>query len=37
MAKLPNAEQAFIDARKITGSLLNRAHPFGGAKAAFFD
>jgi len=37
MAKLPNAEQAFIDARKITAYLLNRAHPFGGAKAVFFD
>lgn len=37
MAKLPNAEQAIIDARKITAYLLNRAHPFGGAKAAFLE
>jgi len=36
MAKLPNVEQAYIDARKITAYLLNTAHPFGGAKAAFF-
>ena len=37
MAKLPNVEQAFIDARKITAYLLDRVHPFGGPKAAFFE
>jgi len=37
MAKLHNAEQAIIDEPKITAYLLNRAHPFGGAKAAFFE
>jgi len=37
MAKLPNVEQAFIDERKITAYLLNRAHPFGSAKTAFFE
>jgi hypothetical protein len=34
--KLPNAEQAIVQERKITHYLLNRAHPIGGAKAAFF-
>lgn len=36
MAKLPHADSAIIDERKITAYLLDRAHPFGGAKAAFF-
>ena len=37
MEKLPNAEQAIIDERKITAYLLNREHQFGSAKAAFFQ
>ena len=37
MAKLPNGERAIVDERKITAYLLNREHPFGGAKANFFE
>ena len=36
MAKLPNAESAYIDLRKITGYLLSEAHVKGRLKAAFF-
>ena len=36
MAKLPNAEAAFIDPRKIAGYLLSTTHPRGRAKAIFF-
>jgi hypothetical protein len=34
--KLPNAEHAIVQERKVTHYLLNRAHPIGGAKATFF-
>ncbi|HKQ38822.1 MAG TPA: hypothetical protein VJ063_12145 [Verrucomicrobiae bacterium] len=34
--KLPNAHFAFVPELKITGYLLNPAHPAGGSKAAFF-
>lgn len=34
--KLPNAELAIVPERKVTLYLLNRAHPIGGSKAAFF-
>ena len=37
MAKLPGSESAIIDERKITAYLLNRQHPLGGPKAAFFE
>jgi filamentous hemagglutinin len=37
MATLPNVDRAIIDERKLTGYLLNRAHRFGGGKAAFFE
>ena len=36
MAKLPNAESAHIDPRKVSDYLLNLRHPDGGPKAAFF-
>jgi Domain of unknown function (DUF6883) len=36
MAKLPNAETASIDPRKVTHYLLSTAHPRGRAKAIFF-
>ncbi len=35
MAKLPNAESAYIDPRKVSDYLLNLRHPDGGPKAAF--
>lgn len=34
--KLPNADQAVIPQRKITGYLLSLTHPDGRGKAAFF-
>lgn len=34
--KLPNAEFAIVSERKVTHYLLDKAHPIGGAKAAFF-
>ena len=34
--KIPHAIRARIPDRKITGYLLNPAHPAGGSKAAFF-
>ncbi len=36
MSKLPNAERAIVDERKITGYLLSETHPRGKAKAAYF-
>ncbi len=36
MTKLPNAESAYIDPRKITGYLLSDTHPRGRPKAAYF-
>jgi len=36
IARLPNADRAIIDQKKITGYLLDPTHPFGRAKAAFF-
>jgi uncharacterized protein DUF6883 len=35
-SRLPNADAAIIDERKITDYLLARHHPAGRAKAAFF-
>src|SRR5712692_9798109 len=35
-ARLPNAQLAIIDRRKITGYLLATSHPAGRGKAAFF-
>lgn len=34
--KLPNADQAIVDRRKIMDYLLSRRHPDGRSKAAFF-
>ena len=34
--KLPGAEQAFVERKKIQGYLLNREHPDNGGKADFF-
>jgi hypothetical protein len=34
--RLPNAELATLPEQKITGYLLNPAHPAGGSKASFF-
>ena len=34
--KLPNAEHAVVEREKITGYLLNAAHPDNGGKAPFF-
>jgi hypothetical protein len=36
MAKLPNADRAVIDDKKITGYLLCDTHHVGGPKSAFF-
>ena len=36
MAKLPNAENAIIDRRKITDYLLCETHELGAPKAQFF-
>ena len=35
--KVPNAEHAFIDARKLTDYCLNENHPVGKHKARLFD
>jgi hypothetical protein len=34
--KLPNADQAIIDAAKLHGYLLSATHPVGRFKAKFF-
>ena len=34
--KLPNADRATVDARKVRGYLLSRTHPIGRFKVAFF-
>jgi hypothetical protein len=34
--KLPNAHLAIVEQEKITGYLLNTAHPDNGGKASFF-
>jgi hypothetical protein len=34
--KIPYASSAVVSDRKITGYLLNPAHPVGGSKALFF-
>ena len=34
--KLPNAERAVIDERKVRDYLLSRTHPIGRFKASFF-
>ena len=36
IVKLPNADQAIIDGRKLYGYLLSFAHPTGRFKARFF-
>ena len=36
MARLPNAEEAVIDAEKLRSYVLSSAHPVGRFKAAFF-
>ena len=36
MTRLPNADQAIVPERKITGYLLADDHPSGGPKSAFF-
>ncbi len=35
MAKLPNIDAAFVEDAKLTGYLLNHAHPRGAPKARF--
>lgn len=35
--RLPNADLAVIESRKIVDYLLNAAHPDNGGKAAFFE
>ena len=35
--RLPNADQAFVEDRKITTYLLSRSHRYGAAKCAFFE
>ena len=37
MAKLPNADRAYIDPAEITDYLLCPTHPKGGPKCAFFE
>ena len=37
ISRLPNAQLAVIDQRKITDYLLAQAHPAGRGKAAFFQ
>jgi hypothetical protein len=37
MPRVPNADQAIIDPRKITDYLLSQTHPDGAPKAAFFE
>ena len=36
MSRLPKAELAVVDERKIAEYVLSTGHPFGRAKAAFF-
>ena len=35
--RLPNAQNAVVERRKLTDYLLNAAHPDNGGKAAFFQ
>jgi hypothetical protein len=35
--KLPNADRAVLESRKVVDYLLNAAHPDNGGKAAFFE
>lgn len=35
--RLPNAENAIVDRRKITHYLLSKTHPEGAPKAKFFE
>jgi hypothetical protein len=35
--RLPNAEDAIVDRRKLVGYLLARDHPLGRTKAAWFE
>ncbi len=35
--KLPNAEKAVVERKKVADYLLNAAHPDNGGKAAFFE
>jgi hypothetical protein len=35
--KLPNADLAVLESRKVVDYLLNAAHPDNGGKAAFFE
>jgi hypothetical protein len=37
MPLLPNANRAVIEPNKITSYLLSHLHPYGSAKAAFFE
>lgn len=34
--KLPNADQAVVEQKKVVDYLLNEAHPYGRSKARFF-
>ena len=36
LARLPNAEKAIIEAKKLSGYILSSTHPVGRFKAAFF-
>lgn len=36
MTRLPGAESAFVDQRKVSAYLLDAAHPQNGGKARFF-
>ncbi len=36
MKRLPNADAAIVDEKKVTGYLLSTTHPFGRTKAEFF-
>jgi hypothetical protein len=36
MIRLPGADAAFVDLRKVSDYLLNAAHPQNGGKARFF-
>ena len=35
--KLPHAENAYVEERKVTAYLLDPVHPAGGSKARFFQ
>jgi hypothetical protein len=37
LTKLPNADKAIIEARKLRGYILSPTHPIGRFKAAFFQ